>query len=303
MSTANPGPPADATALMDRPLDIVTACRARDLPVLAIAARKLPETVPFRALHVIAPDRDCRAIESRLGGIARVIPENGFIPGMTLEQLRALNLPGFPKCAGWYFQQFLKLQFAFVEQGDDYYLIWDADTVPLRPMRFFDEQGRMLLTRASEYHPPYFETYRRLFGGEPNRECSFIAQHMLIQKSVAREMMREIEHRLPGQRNWPWKILEALPRAGRNLFSEYETYGHFIKNRHSERIRLITRVWQREMTHATGRPVPTPAELVKLGQQFDYVAFERVYTRWQQPAVWLKDQLRRALRYLNRPSK
>lgn len=284
VSAVNPGPQtAGASSLKDRPLQIVTACRARDLPVLEIAARKLPETVPFRALVVVAPDRDCRAMASRLGQRATIIPENGFIPGMTLDELRTLNLPGFPKCAGWYFQQLLKFQFAFVEPDDDYYLIWDADTVPLRPMRFFDERGRMLLTRATEYHPPYFETYRRLFGSDPNRECSFIAQHMLVQKSVAREMLREIETRIPGERNWAWKIMQTLPTAGNNLFSEYETYGHYIKNRYPERIAIIVRSWQREITHYTGRAVPSAAELAKLGQSFDYVAFERVYTggmRW-----------------------
>lgn len=58
----------------------------------------------------------------------------------------------------------LKYQFAFHEPEDDYFLIWDADTIPLRKLEFFDGQGRMLLTKAEEYHPPYFQTYEKILG-------------------------------------------------------------------------------------------------------------------------------------------
>src|SRR5215831_7367894 len=148
----------------ERPLTIVAPARVRDLPVLEIVARKLPLMVPFKQFIVVSPDREREVIQTRLKDLARVIPENNFVPGVTLELLRRLPMEGFPGAAGWYFQQLLKLQFAFTEPEDDYYLIWDADTVPPRPIRFFDPAGRMLLTRATEHHAPYFETYRRLLG-------------------------------------------------------------------------------------------------------------------------------------------
>lgn len=279
--------------MVERPLQIVTACRARDLPILEIAARKLPKLIPFRALHAIAPDRDCSLIRSRLGGDVNVIPENGFIPGMTLDQLRTLPLLGFPAGAGWYFQQFLKLQFAFLDPGDDYYLIWDADTVPLRPMRFFDGEGRMLLTKAAEHHPPYFETYQSLFGSSPNYECSFIAQHLIVQKSVAREMMELIERRVAGAGNWAWKIMSALKPVHPNLFSEYETYGNFIKNRYPERVALIHRRWRREIPYYFGRTIPIESELEQLRENYDYAAFERGYAGWRKFKLWLAGKLRR----------
>src|SRR5262249_37185497 len=148
--------------------------------------------VPLRKLYVVAPNADCPDIRKRLPQGTEVIPEDEFIPTMTLEQLRTLAVPGFPRAAGWYFQQLLKLQFAFVDLTEDYYLIWDADTIPLRPMQFFTAEGKMLLTKADEFHEPYFDTYRTLFGTEPRREFSFIAQHMLVQKSIAREMLSRI---------------------------------------------------------------------------------------------------------------
>jgi len=275
--------------LMHRRLPVLTACRARDLPILEIAARKLPEMVPCRRLYVVVPDHDCRQVQRRLGHEAEVITENDFIPGMTIGQLRGLKASGFPPMAGWYFQQLLKLQFAFVEPEDDFYLIWDADTVPLRPMRFFDSADRMLLTRASEYHAPYFETYRRLLGAEARREFSFIAQHILVQKSVAREMLGAIERHVPGDDCWAWKIMRALPAdQGLQTFSEYETYGHYIKNHYPDRVRWISRQWLREPTFKFGRSVPSSKELKALAEKYDYAAFERAYKGWRRLAKLLR---------------
>jgi hypothetical protein len=240
--------------------------------------------VPGHALYVIAPGRDCSTIRSCLGGLARVIAEDEFIPGMQAEQLRRLAVRGFPSGAGWYFQQLLKLQFAFVEQEEDFYLIWDADTVPLRPLRFFDSSGKMLLTKATEYHPPYFETYRRLLGEEPNREFSFIAQHIVVQKSIAREMLGRIEQQVAVAGNWAWKIMKSLPSTGDNLFSEYETYGHYVKNHFPERVEFVERPWLRNGTRWTKGRIPTAKDLALLARDFDFVAFERMDQGWRRVA-------------------
>ena len=260
----------------ERPIQVVTTCRAYDLPVLEMAVPKLRLHLPLKSLCVIAPDADCEKMRRRLGAQVRIIPEDEFIPGMNLRQLRRLDRFGFPKNAGWYFQQLLKLQYAFVEPEDDYYLIWDADTVPLRPMRFFDSDGRMLLTRADEHHVPYFETYQRLFNAEPNREFSFISQHMPVQKSIAREMFESIERQTSGNESWAWKIMRSLPPIkDLHLFSEFETYGHYIKNNHPGLVAFVDRPWWRHGSELTGGKIPTERQLEKLARDYDFVSFEK----------------------------
>ena len=277
----------------DCPLQIVTTCIRRDLPILGITVRQLRKNVPCKDIFVIAPGRECATIQARLGKAVKVMAEESFLPGVTLAALERLAVPCFPQAAGWYYQQLLKLQFASFDPAEDYCLIWDADTVPLRPMRFFDDEGRMLLTKAKEYHPPYFETYRRLLGAEPNREFSLIAQHMVVQKSVAREMLQRIEQHVAGADSWPWKIMRSLPETGDNLFSEYETYGHYIKAAHPTRIRCVERNWLRDPQQNRGCALPTPADLTALAQKYDYMAFERAAPRWK---LWG----RRAIRTIRR---
>ena len=259
--------------LSHQPLDIVTACRLKDLPVLKLAARNLPLFVPFKKLHVLTARRHFPQFSKALGPEVILVDEDAFIPGMTLAELRLLAEPGFPQGAGWYFQQFLKYQFAFQETGDDHYLIWDADTVPLQPLEFFDDQGRMLLTTAEEHHLPYFETYQNLLRHDPHREFSFISQHMIVRKSILREMLESIDSNLPGLENWAWKIMRHLRGGGTNRFSEYEMLGHYVKNRHPEAAVFRQLPWLREGARC-GFAGPSPATLARLSKDHAFVAFE-----------------------------
>ncbi|MEI9897538.1 MAG: DUF6492 family protein [Chthoniobacter sp.] len=278
--------------LRHHPLDVVTACRAADLRVLQLTSAALKKYVPLRRLHVVTAPSNFRQFRRALGEEVALVDEDTFIPGMTLEALRQLSLPGFPRGAGWYFQQLLKLNFCFHELQEEYYLIWDADTVPLRPLEFFNEQGAMLLATAEEEHPPYFETYRKLLGHDPHREFSFIAQHILVQKSILREMLEIIEQRFPGDGNWAWKIMRNLEGTGTNLFSEYEMYGHYVKNRYPDRAVYRQLPWLREGSRAV-RGIPSSKDLDRLGRDYAFAAFEssqRFLRRWVR---WLRTKLGR----------
>ncbi len=260
-------------SLCRRPLNVVTACRAADVRILRLALDGLQRFVPFRKLHVITARSNFSRCRRALGNDVELLDEDALIPGMTLQSLRGLALPGFPKGAGWYFQQLLKFAFALREPADDYCLIWDADTVPLRALEFFDTEGRMLLTTAEEEHIPYFETYRRLLGEEPRRECSFIAQHMIVQTAVLREMLATIEGRLPGHENWAWAIMKNLAGSSTNLFSEYEMLGHYTRNHFPERVALRQLPWLRDGSREIGG-MPSAADLARLGGRYAFAAFE-----------------------------
>jgi hypothetical protein len=272
-------------------LDVVTACQASDVRMLRLALAGLRRHVALRRLHVITARRNFDSLRRDLGGAAELIDEDEFIPGMTLQAVRALALPGFPQGAGWYFQQLLKFQFCHTNPGDDRYLIWDADTIPLRPLDFFDEKGAMIFTIADEEHGPYFGTYRDLLGEEPRREFSFISQHMPVRKSILREMLGRIEAHLPGDGNWAWKILRHLRGAHVNLFSEYEMFGHYVKNHYPEQAVFRRLPWLRTGTLAVGG-IPSADDLERLGETYAFAAFEasqRFPRRWvRRLRAWLQ---------------
>ena len=275
-----------------QPVDVVAACLKRDLPKLARAHANLRRFVAMKRLHVITARKDFGEFKNVLGGDVALIDENEMIPGVTLAALKVIPLARLSQGHGWYFQQLLKFQFAFHRPEDDYYLIWDADTVPLRRLEFFDAEGRMLITKAQEFHRPYFQTYENILGRPAQREFSFIAQHLVVQKSVLREMLAEIERHCPGDENWAWKIMRNLGGEGSNRFSEYETYGHYLKEKYPERVVFRDLPWLRRGASECGRN-PTPAQLAKLGEKFFYASFEDSESFYRTHGRKLRDWLRR----------
>lgn len=105
----------------------------------------------------------------------------------------------------------------------------------------------------------------------------------MIDKALLREMLAAIEARFPGGKSWAWTILELLPRNGVNLFSEYETYGHWLKHYHPEAFRALKRHWLRQGTEAAGFH-PTPEKLHELAQDYDFAAFEARERLWKKLA-------------------
>ena len=51
---------------------------------------------------------------------------------------------------GWYYQQFLKMQYAFMCK-DEYYMAWDGDTIPCRIVQMFSEDGHPYMDNKNEY--------------------------------------------------------------------------------------------------------------------------------------------------------
>lgn len=137
------------------------------------------------------------------------------------------------KRIGWYLQQFLKLSYSLICK-DEYYLLWDADTIPLHE-HIMIGNGQPVFDMKTESHKPYFDTFSRLFPlYEKRNEHSYISEHMIVKTEIMREMISEIEKsNMPGI-DWYEKIIQAvdadeIPQSG---FSDYETYGLFCLNKY-----------------------------------------------------------------------
>lgn len=258
-------------------MQIVSACLARDLPVYRVTYQSLRRHLPGSEIHVITRKEDFSKFREECGPELTLWDEAALVPHMTLGELRKMPLRFFPKGAGWYFQQFLKYAFINVSNGDDHYLIWDADTVLLRPIEFFTPEGKPIYTTATEHHAPYFETYQALFGSKAEREFSFISQHQIIRKSILREMLSKIESRNPTSKNWAWAIMENLRGNGSNLFSEYETYGHYMKAEHPDSYVVRNLEWTRNGERWAGYP-PRPEKIDLLAQKYAYASFEAFFS-------------------------
>ncbi|WP_394676572.1 DUF6492 family protein [uncultured Sphingobacterium sp.] len=142
--------------------------------------------------------------------------------------------------AGWYFQQFLKMEISKIIQSD-YYLIWDADTIPLKPINFFDEEEKVLIHKSEENHTIYFKTMEHILGLKKTVNYSYISEHFMVQTKLMQKMLLEISKNA-GDLVWPYHILENIAAKDISLsgFSEYETYGNFLNSTNPDSFRLRT---------------------------------------------------------------
>lgn len=169
-----------------------------------------------------------------------VIDENGLYEGLNIGKLRSIfsSIGRNTMRVGWYYQQFLKMAFAFSNYCDtDYYLSWDSDTIPLRRIDFFNDKGNPYFTMKIEHHDPYFAAIKRLLDISKTNELSYIAENMMFNKSIMIEMINRIQSNsmLEGD-TWYEKIVYALePESVSPMgFSEFETYGNYCFNYHHE---------------------------------------------------------------------
>ena len=114
--------------------------------------------------------------------------------------------------------------------SDEYYLIWDSDNIPVKPLNVFGE--RPYFDMKKEYHAPYFETISKILPGIHKAvKGSFISEHMLIKTEYMREMLDKIEsnERLKG-RDFQEKIINAIniEHLEGSGFSEFETFGNYV---------------------------------------------------------------------------
>jgi len=170
-----------------------------------------------------------------------LVDEDEVIEGVSLGTIRdALSARnGTGTRAGWYFQQFLKMAMCARPEMAEHCLIWDSDTVALQPLRFFDDEGRMLVNPKTEHNGPYFATLRTLLGIEKQVNFSFISEHLMVSPAYMRELIGELSGGSSQPAAWVWHILGAIPDhdLGGSAFSEYETYGNFVVLRHPGAIR------------------------------------------------------------------
>lgn len=137
---------------------------------------------------------------------------------------------------GWYFQQFLKLGFALSDYAKDEYLVWDADTVPLNRLNFTDDNGNNYILVKKEHHKPYFNTIDNLFKVNQKANYSFIAEHMVFNTEIVREMIKRIEENSEKQYKWVEQCIAAITDNTLQGFSEFETYGTYCLNYHPDKL-------------------------------------------------------------------
>lgn len=202
-----------------------------DLKVLLPNLERLFSFLPINELVLIGPKDliECVPNDKRV----RFINENELINTEKIKKIINTKLSNSTRKnrSGWYIQQFVKISYSRICE-QEYYLLWDSDTIPTHLIRCFNKDDRPIFDIKKEYHKPYFDTIEMIFPGlQKQIDGSFISEHMLVKTSFMRQMIGDIvsNKRIEGD-TYEEKILngitpDALKDSG---FSEFETYGNYV---------------------------------------------------------------------------
>ena len=215
-------------------IDVLIPYHDKDRNIIAMCVRACAENIKNLGTIYVVSNNPSLELDN-----IRLIDENQFFDNLLskkyIESRWTTEYPALAHRASWLFQQFIKMGSAYsIPNLSDYYLVVDADVVFLKTVRFF-QNSQMLLAKSDEFHRPYFDCYERLLGEPADTNCSWVAHHMLISKPIMLELLQNIEERF--NKIWYDAILDNIDYSQGSPFSEYETYGHYLKNHHPEKFR------------------------------------------------------------------
>lgn len=213
--------------------DALIIVTAKDMERTKRLYYKIAQNLPVRTIYVIGSEKVGALIAELNEPKIAYINENEIVP---FDEVKAIiedivKQPTSRGFVGWYYQQFLKLAYAY-RCEDEYYLTWDGDTIPVRPVTMFSEDGKPCIDWKREYHEPYFKTISKLFPGMRKAiEPSFIGEHMLFSTVYVKKMLDELmtaDH-LCGKTFYE-RILRVMSVEELNDtgFSEFETFGTYM---------------------------------------------------------------------------
>ncbi|MBO1362875.1 hypothetical protein JHU38_03635 [Prevotella sp. A2931] len=259
--------------------EVIIPIAANDIADLIQNIHEIHRHIHADKYVVIGPESVRKEIESI--DFLSFMDENEVVSGLTFDKVRQDIESIYPKASrrtGWYFQQFLKLAYAF-RCGTDYYLSWDSDTLPLRNLSFFNSYGKPFLDYLPKEYgdEDYQVTIQKLFPEFTSRtDKSYITEHMIFKCDIVKTIISQIESKehLSG-RVFYEKILHSINTKAFNLsaFSEFETYSAFILNKNPDC--YIERKWKnlRNGRFYFGTQLTEP-EKSWLAKSFDVISLE-----------------------------
>lgn len=236
-----------------REYDVLVVVTPQDYQRTVYGRKQLLDCLPVRKIFFVGSEELGKLVEAeKLGDRVGFINENELIPfedvydavSKVMEQyLSGRKLPR--GVVGWYYQQFLKMEYAR-RCADEFYMVWDGDTVPTAAFSMFADDGMTpFLDLKQEYHAEYFDTLGKILPGiRKVIGPSFISEHMLIDSKIMKDMLVEIEQNHKSDTGEEVSFYEAIIKAipaekmQDASFSEFETYGSYVALKNPARYRL-----------------------------------------------------------------
>ena len=246
--------------------------KASDYYLVENVCKALFDKYPIYELTIIT-DKTRLEHEIDIPGVV-TLDENEVYPGLTFNAVKELmSATDYldPSYTGHCFQQLLKMAYCF-KCNREGYLVWDADTIPLHEIPFYDEQtGITTFHMKSEFVQDYFTNLKTILDVDKQVDKSFISEHMYFDSEIMKEIIGRIANRSISGETWWEKIVLAMPCG--NGVSEYEIYGNYVLKNYPSKSVLVDANSLRYGMNVLGKKLDNE-KLEWVGKSFDCVSFE-----------------------------
>lgn len=261
--------------------DVVIPLKTSLLPIAI--ARTIPSiisNISYDKIYIVTKKSNFTELESAFKGKITCLDEDKICNLLTLDNIKKYfkNRNENPERAGWYFQQFLKLSISKLDFVDNLYLVWDADSVALKPINFFTENNKIYFEKNKEFHKPYFEILEKILVLKKQVNFSFIAEHLVFNKKIVTTILNKISK----NETWWLDILDNITseNLGKSGFSEYELYGNYVSKFHKTEIKFRSLNKTRKGVKFIGKN-PNNIGLKLFSFAFDYMSFEQWHKEYK----------------------
>ncbi len=254
---------------------IYSFCTLKHLNVWQKTSELLPKNVPADEYFVYVPDQEVKEFKKFTNSAVTVLSEDVLSQKFAQQLKVAVDKSGNVNRYGWYLQQFLKIE-SLVSSRADLMAIWDSDCVPVKKIDLFNDEHVPIYSKSSEYHKEYFKVIKKILGLSKIQDHSFIIPGFPFTKNWITEFINELELRHSGLK-WGEILIQEINFGLISGFSEFETLGTWISNRHRSEFEYREYSWERFGQSRFGTVSEFSShELIKLGEinNLDVISFE-----------------------------
>jgi SAM-dependent methyltransferase len=257
---------------------VVSVCCKKDIKTWRISSKNIIKFIESSDYYVIVPDLEVDDFKQASPEIYKILPESIVVGKYDLNYFKSMIPEVFIARAGWYLQQFIKIEF-IRNLNHENCLIWDADTIPLKKINFIDSNNNFSFYKGVDqpkFHQPYFDLIKELLGMDRVHEESFISQCFPVNSCWVEEFCAEIQEK-NNTNFWIDAVMRKINHSrGISGFSEYESLGVFISNKYNDKFSFKNDgYFTRNGTALVGSPenLDLP-DWIDLQNHYDFIGFE-----------------------------
>ena len=212
-------------------LNICQVSLSGNIPTILKNIENFKKYYPGFKLYIICPNKEKKIFEKKIKyKCCKIIEEDKII---TLKKFKLISNKYLKNNnyhkeiqarLTWYYQQILKISFMvnFINKEKKPILMWDADTILLKPFQFFKKNLTLKYGTTLEYYSAYFKTNKKILRVLPNYFIAMTNQFIGLTPKEGKFLIRKLNYIKKNNNDTPKWLTEIIISSISNVHKKYD---------------------------------------------------------------------------------